>query len=325
MAIRANCAILLYVFKYPSTLTRPNAPLSEHYAMIKVENLNNRFGKIVTSNDVNCHFEKKQVTVILGGSGSGKSTLLKQIVGLSKPDSGRILFEGEDITKLDKKGLYAVRRKMGMLFQGSALFNSLNIFENIAFPLREHTKLSESVIKTMITIKLEMVGLRGIEHMLPSQLSGGMLKRVGLARAIILDPKVVFYDEPTSGLDPISSGVIDKLILDLSRKLGVTSIVVSHDITSSLKIADKIIIIFYGNIIAQGTPEEIKNSDDPKVQRWQNRLNPLQKIIADGCHINRNIKAIIEKPNMHIEGLNQFYMENSPKCLGYTYQGWAIK
>ncbi len=236
--------------------------------MIKVENLNHRFGKIVTSNDVNCHFEKKQVTVILGGSGSGKSTLLKQIVGLSKPDSGRILFEGEDITKLDKKGLYAVRRKMGMLFQGSALFNSLNIFENIAFPLREHTKLSESVIKTMITIKLEMVGLRGIEHMIPSQLSGGMLKRVGLARAIILDPKVVFYDEPTSGLDPISSGVIDKLILDLSRKLGVTSIVVSHDITSSLKIADKIIIIFYGNVIAQGTPEEIKNSDDPKVQQF---------------------------------------------------------
>ncbi|MBE9531724.1 MAG: ABC transporter ATP-binding protein, partial [Proteobacteria bacterium] len=236
--------------------------------MIKVENLNNRFGKIVTSNNVNCHFEKKQVTVILGGSGSGKSTLLKQIVGLSKPNSGRILFEGEDITTLSKKGLYAVRRKMGMLFQGSALFNSLNIFENIAFPLREHTKLSEGVIKTMITIKLEMVGLRGIEHMLPSQLSGGMLKRVGLARAIILDPKVVFYDEPTSGLDPISSGVINKLILDLSRKLGVTSVVVSHDIASSLKIADKIIILFYGNIIAQGTPEEIKNSDDPKVQQF---------------------------------------------------------
>lgn len=236
--------------------------------MIKVENLNNRFGKIVTANNINCHFKKKEVNVILGGSGSGKSTLLKHIVGLSKPDSGRILFDGQDITKLSKTDLYAARKKMGMLFQGSALFNSLNIFENIAFPLREHTKLSESVIKTMITIKLEMVGLRGIEHMIPSQLSGGMLKRVGLARAIILDPKVVFYDEPTSGLDPISAGVIDKLILDLSRKLGVTSVVVSHDITSSLKIADNIIILFSGDIIASGTPDEIKNSDDPKVQQF---------------------------------------------------------
>ena len=236
--------------------------------MIKIENLNKRFGNIITSNNINCHFKKKEVTVILGGSGSGKSTLLKQIVGLSKPDSGRILFEDQDIPTLDKKGLYAIRRKMGMLFQGSALFNSLNIYENIAFPLREHTKLSESIIKTMITIKLEMVGLRGAEHMMPNQLSGGMLKRVGLARAIILDPKVVFYDEPTSGLDPISAGVINKLILDLSRMLGVTSIVVSHDIASSLKIADKVIIIFYGDIIAQGTPEEIKNSEDPKVQQF---------------------------------------------------------
>jgi phospholipid/cholesterol/gamma-HCH transport system ATP-binding protein len=265
----ANWANLLTVFfeftTFISSLAGQNPEL---IFMIKVEHLNNRFGKIVTSNDVSFHFKKREVNVILGGSGSGKSTLLKQIVGLSKPDSGKILFDGKDITKLDKKGLYAARKKMGMLFQGSALFNSLNIFENIAFPLREHTKLSESVIKTMITIKLEMVGLRGIEHMIPSQLSGGMLKRVGLARAIILDPKVVFYDEPTSGLDPISSGVIDKLILDLSRKLGVTSVVVSHDIASALKIADKIIILFYGNIIAQGTPEEIKNSDDPKVQQF---------------------------------------------------------
>lgn len=236
--------------------------------MIKVENLNKRFGNITASNNINCHFEDKEVTVILGGSGSGKSTLLKQIVGLTTPDSGRILFDDQDITTLNKRGLYAIRRKMGMLFQGSALFNSLNIYENIAFPLREHTKLTENVIKTMITIKLEMVGLRGVEHMMPNQLSGGMLKRVGLARAIILDPKVVFYDEPTSGLDPISAGVINKLILDLSRKLGVTSIVVSHDIASSLKIADKIIIIYFGEIIAQGTPQEITKSDDPKVQQF---------------------------------------------------------
>jgi phospholipid/cholesterol/gamma-HCH transport system ATP-binding protein len=236
--------------------------------MIKVENLVNRFGHITTANDISCNFDEKKVTVILGGSGSGKSTLLKQIVGLERPDSGRIIFDGKDVTRLSKKDIYGLRKKMGMLFQGSALFNSLNIYENIAFPLREHTNLAEGVIKTIIKIKLEMVGLRGVEHMMPSQLSGGMTKRVGLARAIVLDPKVVFYDEPTSGLDPISAGVIDKLILDLNRKLGVTSVVVSHDIESAFRIADKIIILFYGNIIAEGTPEEIKGSDDPKVRQF---------------------------------------------------------
>ncbi len=236
--------------------------------MIRVESLNNKFGHITTANDVSCHFEEKKVTVLLGGSGSGKSTLLKQMVGLGRPDSGSIMFDGRDITKLARKELYELRKKMGMLFQGSALFNSLNIYENIAFPLREHTNLSDSVIKTIIKIKLEMVGLRGVENMMPSQLSGGMTKRVGLARAIVLDPKVVFYDEPTSGLDPIASGVIDKLIVDLNKKLGVTSIVVSHDIDSAFRIADKLIILFYGNLIAEGTPEEIKNSPDPKVRQF---------------------------------------------------------
>ncbi|MFQ5586015.1 MAG: ABC transporter ATP-binding protein [Thermodesulfobacteriota bacterium] len=238
--------------------------------MIKVENLNNSYGSITTANDISCSFDEKKVTAILGGSGSGKSTLLKHIVGLVRPDEGRILFDGKDVTTLSKRELYEVRKKMGMLFQGSALFNSLNIFENVAFPLREHTKLSESVIKTMIKIKLEMVGLRGVEHLMPSQLSGGMTKRVGLARAIVLDPKVVFYDEPTSGLDPISAGVITKLIKDINQKLEVTSVVVSHDIESAFQIADKIIILFYGNVIAEGTPDEIRSSDDPKVRQFIN-------------------------------------------------------
>jgi phospholipid/cholesterol/gamma-HCH transport system ATP-binding protein len=238
--------------------------------MIQVDDLYNNYGHITTANHISCNFEAKKVTCILGGSGSGKSTLLKQIVGLSKPQSGKIIFDGKDITKLSRRDLYELRKKMGMLFQGSALFNSLNIFDNVAFPLREHTDLSESVIKTVIKIKLEMVGLRGVEHLMPSQLSGGMTKRVGLARAIALDPKVVFYDEPTSGLDPIASGVIDKLIKDLNMKLGVTSIVVSHDIESALNIADKVIILFYGNIIAEGTPDEIRNSQDPKVKQFIN-------------------------------------------------------
>lgn len=238
--------------------------------MIKVENLVKKYGSIIASNHLNCHFEKGKVTVILGGSGSGKSTLLRQLTGLEKPDSGSVFFNGMDLTGLSKKKLYGLRKKMGMLFQGSALFNYLNIYENIAFPLREHTKIAENIIKTIVTMKLEMVGLRGTEDLMPSQLSGGMMKRVGLARAIVMDPKIIFYDEPTSGLDPISTGVIDKLIRDLNQKLNITSVVVSHDIESCFRIADRIIILFYGEIIAEGTVDEIRNSSDPRVIQFIN-------------------------------------------------------
>lgn len=236
--------------------------------MIKVENLVKRYGSVTASNRLNCTFESGKVTVILGGSGSGKSTLLRQLTGLEKPDSGAVYFDGLDLTTLGKKKLYEIRKKMGMLFQGSALFNYLNIFENIAFPLREHTKIADNIIKTIVTMKLEMVGLRGTEKLMPSQLSGGMMKRVGLARAIVMDPKVIFYDEPTSGLDPISTGVIDKLIRDLNQTLNITTIVVSHDIESCFRIADHIIILFYGDIIAEGTVEEIRNSRDERVQQF---------------------------------------------------------
>lgn len=238
--------------------------------MIRVENLVKKYGSVMASNHLNCHFEKGKVTVILGGSGSGKSTLLRQITGLEKPDSGAVYFNGVDLTTLGKKKIYDIRKKMGMLFQGSALFNYLNIFENIAFPLREHTKIADNIIKTIVTMKLEMVGLRGTENLMPSQLSGGMMKRVGLARAIVMDPKVIFYDEPTSGLDPISTGVISKLIKDLNQTLNITSVVVSHDIDSCFKIADNIIILFYGDIIANGTVEEIKNSRDLRVRQFIN-------------------------------------------------------
>ena len=236
--------------------------------MIRVENLVKTYGRIVACNKVSCRLEKHKVTVILGGSGSGKSTLLRQVTGLEKPDSGSVFFDGMDLTRANKKALYEKRKKMGMLFQGSALFNYLTIFENIAFPLREHTKIADNVIKNIVTMKLEMVGLRGTEHLMPSQLSGGMMKRVGLARAIVMDPKVIFYDEPTSGLDPISTGVIGKLIKDLNTKLGITSVVVSHDIASSFKIADNIIILYYGDIIAQGTVAQIQNSMDERVVQF---------------------------------------------------------
>lgn len=238
--------------------------------MIRVENLVKRYGNIVASNKLNCHFEKGKVTVILGGSGSGKSTLLRQLTGLEQADSGAVYFDGVNLTGLKKKKLYVLRKKMGMLFQGSALFNYLNIFENIAFPLREHTKIADNIIKTIVTMKLEMVGLRGTENLMPSQLSGGMMKRVGLARAIVMDPKIIFYDEPTSGLDPISTGVIDKLIKDLNKALNITTVVVSHDIESCFRIADNIIILFYGDIIASGTAQEIRNSTDPRVKQFIN-------------------------------------------------------
>jgi len=238
--------------------------------MIRVENLVKRYGSIIASNQINCQFETGKITVILGGSGSGKSTLLRQITGLEKPDSGSVYFDDMDLTTLNKKKIYELRKKMGMLFQGSALFNYLNIYENIAFPLREHTKIADNIIKTIVTMKLEMVGLRGTEKMMPSQLSGGMMKRVGLARAIVMDPKIIFYDEPTSGLDPISTGVIDKLIKDLNQTLNITSVVVSHDIESCFRIADNIIILFYGEIIANGTVEEIRNSSDLRVKQFIN-------------------------------------------------------
>ena len=228
--------------------------------MIKVDNLVKKYGDVTASNHLNCNFEKGKITVLLGGSGSGKSTLLRQITGLEKPDSGAVYFDGMDITTMPKKKLYKIRKKMGMLFQGSALFNYLNIFENIAFPLREHTKIAESVIKTIVTMKLEMVGLRGTEHLMPSQLSGGMIKRVGLARAIVMDPKIIFYDEPTSGLDPISTGVIDKLIKDLNRALNITSVVVSHDIESCFRIVDSIIILFLGDWAFRYTIDKLLHS-----------------------------------------------------------------
>lgn len=238
--------------------------------MIKVENLIKQYGHITASDNVNCNFEKGKITVILGGSGSGKSTLLKQLAGLERPDSGKIYFKGQDITVFNQKDIYKMRRSMGMLFQGAALFNYFNVFENVAFPLREHTSLADNIIRTIVKIKLELVGLRGVEDLMPFQLSGGMVKRIGLARAIAMDPALVFYDEPSSGLDPISTAVIDKLILDLNKKMGITSIVVSHDIQSTFRIADKIIILFHGKIIAEGTVDEIKNSTDERVVQFIN-------------------------------------------------------
>jgi phospholipid/cholesterol/gamma-HCH transport system ATP-binding protein len=240
--------------------------------MIEVKNLYKSFGegdrKIVVLENFHALFDRGKITSIIGGSGSGKSTILKLLIGAHKADRGEILIDGEDITKINNEQMNTVRKKFGIMFQSGALFNSLTVEENVALPLREHTDLNDSTILIIVKMKLEMVGLRGAEHLKPAQLSGGMIKRIALARAIALDPKIVFYDEPSAGLDPISIGVIDKLIMSLSQKMAITSIVVTHEIPSAMRISDKIIMLFKGKIIANGSPAELEKSDDPRVMQF---------------------------------------------------------
>lgn len=239
-----------------------------HEPMIEVRHLRKTFGGVTVLEDVNFTVPRGAVCAVMGGSGSGKSTILRHLIGAHKPDEGEIYLDGEDITRLSEREMTRVRRKFGMLFQGGALLSSLTVGENIALPIRHHTDLPNETIEIMIKMKLELVGLRDAEHLRPSQISGGMQKRVSLARAIALDPKIVFYDEPSAGLDPIVSGVIDKLMLDLSRALGITSVVVTHDMNSIFRIADLVIMLHRGRIVACDTPENIQTSSDPLVQQF---------------------------------------------------------
>ena len=236
--------------------------------MIEVRHLRKSFGGKPVLEDVNFAVQRGTVCVVMGGSGSGKSTILRHLIGAHKPDSGEIYLDGEEITHLHERELQHVRRKIGMLFQGGALLNSLTVGENVALPIRQHTDLPEETISIMVKLKLELVGLRDAEHLRPSQISGGMQKRVSLARAIALDPKIVFYDEPSAGLDPIMSGVIDKLMIDLTKKMGITSLVVTHDMASAFRIADQMIMLHRGRIVASGTPAVIKQEADPLVQQF---------------------------------------------------------
>jgi phospholipid/cholesterol/gamma-HCH transport system ATP-binding protein len=204
----------------------------------------------------------------MGPSGTGKTTLLKLIGGQLRPDRGTILVDGQDVSRLGLSQLYALRKRMGMLFQSGALLTDLSVFENVAFPLREHTRLPESMIRTLVLMKLEAVGLRGARDLMPAQLSGGMARRVALARAIALDPTMIFYDEPFTGQDPISMGVLVKLIHDLNRELGLTSIVVSHDVRETAAIAHCIHLISEGQLVGSGTPDEIERSASPWVGQF---------------------------------------------------------
>jgi len=237
-------------------------------SIIEVRDLVKKFDGRAVLNGVNVGIPRGKITVIMGGSGCGKSTFLRHLIGLHQPTSGDILFEGKNIAKMDRNGMDGVRRSFGMMFQGSALFNSMTVGENVAVPLREHTPLDESTIKIIVKIKLELVGLTGFEHFYPHQISGGMKKRVALARAIALDPKIVFYDEPGAGLDPITASMIDQLILDLSRKLNMTSVVVTHEMKSAFRIADQVIMLHKGKVLEVGSAQQIQNSSNAYVRQF---------------------------------------------------------
>jgi phospholipid/cholesterol/gamma-HCH transport system ATP-binding protein len=209
-----------------------------------------------------------EVLVILGGSGTGKTVILKHIVGLIAPDKGRVFVQGKDITDFEDNALLPIRRKVGFLFQGGALFDSMNVFDNVAFPLREHTNLSEVTIAEEVREKLKMVGLENIEWMMPSKLSGGMRKRVALARAIILEPEALLYDEPTTGLDPITTNWVSKLMRQVHENLKITSVIVTHNIQSAMSVADRIAFLYRGRIKFVGSPDEIMKCDDPIVHEF---------------------------------------------------------
>ena len=236
--------------------------------MIKLENITVAFGNKTVLNDISLQMSKGEIMVIIGPSGSGKSTLLRLIIGLLKPTSGKVWVFDRDVTAMGEDELNVLRQHMGMVFQYSALFDSMTVGENVAFGLRQHTTLAENEILSIVRRKLRMVGLWGQENTMPSELSGGMKKRVSLARAIALNPDIVLYDEPTAGLDPVKSSTIDRLIRSTRRIIGATSVVVTHDMNSAFSVADRIAMIYEGRIIEMGTVDEFKQSSNPKVQQF---------------------------------------------------------
>lgn len=236
--------------------------------MIQIKEVHKSFDNNHVLRGVDLTINKGETIVIIGRSGCGKSVLLKLIIGLMKPDEGKIFISGDDITFLNDNQLNKLRQRFGMLFQASALFDSMTVDENVGLGLREHTKLPEDEIRQKVKEKLKLVGLSEIEEKKPAELSGGMKKRVGLARAIAMDPEYVLYDEPTTGLDPIMADVINELIIDLRNTLSITSIAVTHDIVSAYKIADRIAMLYEGKIVFVGTPEEVKNTDNAVVRQF---------------------------------------------------------
>lgn len=236
--------------------------------MIVLENLSKSFNGVKVLNGLDMTFDERKITVVIGRSGGGKSVMLKHIVGLMKPDSGRVLINGLDINTLKKKEINEIRKKFGMVFQDGALLDSLNVFDNVAFPLRSHLKIRESEIKERVFSMLEDVGLAGQERKMPSEISGGMRKRVGVARALMLNPEIMLFDEPTSGLDPIMSDVINTLITSVHSKFKFTGVIISHDIIGAYKTADVVAMLYEGKIIESAIPEIFRDSSNPIVKQF---------------------------------------------------------
>ena len=251
-----------------SETNAPSQPKSPY--ALEVRNLSRAFGSRKILQDISFQLKHGEILIIMGGSGCGKSTLLRHIIGSLKPDAGEIYIHGTEITKLDDDGMSKIRKRFGMLFQTGALFNSLTVGENVALPILESSDVAPNIAELVVRLKLELVGLTGFEHLKPAQISGGMKKRVGLARALALDPDLLFCDEPTAGLDPVMTAVVDTLTVDLTKKLGLTAVVVTHDMTSAFRIATKMIFLFEGKILAHGTPDEIRNNPDPVLQQFIN-------------------------------------------------------
>jgi phospholipid/cholesterol/gamma-HCH transport system ATP-binding protein len=248
--------------------SRANAARQPGDAVIEVRGLQVAFAGRSVLKGVDLEVRRGETLVVLGGSGSGKSTLLRALVGAVPPSAGTVRILGRDVFAARDAERDALRKRFGVLFQSGALYNSMTVGENIALLLREHTRLDEDIIRVMVKMKLELVGLRDFESLMPAQISGGMRKRVGLARALALDPEIMFYDEPGAGLDPITMGVIDKLITDLSRKLSVTSVVVTHEMRSALRIADRLVMLHDGRIVADGPAESFRDPQDPLVRQF---------------------------------------------------------
>ncbi len=242
-------------------------------SLVELRHLTFGYGERVILNDVSLNVPRGKVTALMGASGGGKTTILRLIGGQNRAQSGQMLFDGHDVTRMDAQQLYAARRRMGMLFQFGALFADLSVFDNVAFPLREHTDLTDAMIHDIVLMKLNAVGLRGARDLMPNALSGGMARRVALARAIALDPELVMYDEPFSGIDPISVGTSAQLIRQLNDSMGLTSIFVSHELEQTFAIADHVIILANGRVASQGTPQEVLHSTDPLVYQYVNALS----------------------------------------------------
>jgi phospholipid/cholesterol/gamma-HCH transport system ATP-binding protein len=240
--------------------------------MLSLRDVRVRYGEVEILHGITFDVKRGETLVILGGSGSGKSTLLRALVGLEKPSSGEIWIKGKNIAAISEQEMEEIRKKIGMSFQGGALFGSMTVGENVALPLREHTKLEDSTIEIMLRLKLEQVGLEGFEYYMPSQLSGGMKKRAAVARAMAMDPEILFFDEPSAGLDPIIAAGIDHLILELKQAFRMTIVVVTHELASAYLIADRMVLIDKGHVVAMGTTAEMRTSTQSRVRQFLDRV-----------------------------------------------------